>query len=256
MPGYPAHPRLEDVAAAASGDWIPMLLTQAMALAGLDLIAVTPVEIRGHIAACLAFEPLGVSMGDAPHLAILYSRRDWLASTDLHAAVQDEFCGATSVLTRLHSECLLGDAFGSSMCDCGDQMRSAMSEMADLQEGVFVYLRQEGRGIGMRAKLDCLALQYGYVKGRKTERRHTSDEANLALGHDVDERSFGIAGRLIKALDIRSVQLVTGNPRKIADLEAEGVVIASTKDLHDGSMSPRAAEEFAEKIARGYLYQR
>ncbi|WP_162408942.1 GTP cyclohydrolase II [Acuticoccus sediminis] len=227
-----------------------------MSFAALNLVAVTPVEIRRQIALCVAFEPLGVSMGDAPHLAILYSRRNWLEEYDLAAAVEREFRGAKGVLTRIHSECLLGDAFGSSMCDCGSQMRVAMEEMAENREGVFIYLRQEGRGIGMRAKLECLALQYGYVDGKRVERRHTSDEANLALGHDVDERSFNIAGKLIKALSIGSVQLVTGNPRKIADLEAEGVKIASTKDLHQGTMSARAAEEFAEKIARGYIYDR
>ncbi len=135
-------------------------------------------------------------------------------------------------------------------------MRTAMDEMAERREGIFIYLRQEGRGIGMRAKLDCLALQYGFVKGKRSQRRHTSDEANLALGHDIDERSFGIAGKLIRALDIASVQLVTGNPRKIADLEEAGVSIASTMDLWDGAMSTRAAEELAEKVARGYTYER
>ncbi|UOM35815.1 hypothetical protein [Acuticoccus sp. I52.16.1] len=233
-----------------------MSLSQALSFAALNLVAVTPVEIRRQVAVCVAFEPLGVSMGDAPHLAILYSKRNWLAAQDLGAAVEDEFAGAKSVLTRIHSECLLGDAFGSSMCDCGSQMRTAMEAMAEQREGIFIYLRQEGRGIGMRAKLDCLALQYGFVDGKRTQRRHTSDEANLALGHDIDERSFDIAGKLIRALDIASVRLVTGNPRKMADLEAAGVTIASTVDLWDGCMSTRAAEELAEKVARGYTYER
>lgn len=233
-----------------------MNLSQSLSFAGLNLVAVTPVEIRRQVAVCLAFEPLGLSMGNFPHLAILYSQRAWHEEDDLWAAVRGEFAGARNVLTRIHSECLLGDAFGSSMCDCGSQMRTAMEEMANRREGVFIYLRQEGRGIGMRAKLDCLALQYGFVDGKRTAPRHTSDEANLALGHDVDERSFRIAGQLITALDIASVQLVTGNPRKIADLEGAGVTIGSTMDLWDGSMSARAAEELAEKVARGYTYER
>ncbi|WP_075221950.1 GTP cyclohydrolase II RibA [Acuticoccus yangtzensis] len=233
-----------------------MHLSEALSFAGLNLVAVTPLEIRREVVACVAFEPLGLSMGDFPHLAILFSKRDWAGEADIHKAVMQEFSGARNVLTRLHSECLLGDAFGSSMCDCGSQMRVAMEEMQARGEGLFIYLRQEGRGIGMRAKLDCLALQYGFVKGKRTARRHTSDEANLALGFDVDERSFDIAGKLLKALDIASVQLVTGNPRKIEDIAAEGVTIDETKDLWCGSMSARAAEEFAEKIARGYTYQR
>ncbi|WP_420393848.1 hypothetical protein [Acuticoccus sp.] len=233
-----------------------MVLSEKFAAKGLSLVASTPVEIRGRIWVCLAFEPAGRPMGDMPHLALVAGRRDWPRVDDLGAAVHAELSGGNSVLTRIHSECLLGDAFGSSMCDCGDQMRLSMEEMDARREGLFVYLRQEGRGIGMRAKLDCLALQYGFVGGRHVTHRHTSDEANLAMGFDVDERSFLIAGALIRALDIASVQVITGNPQKTADLAAAGVTVASTLDLWSGSASTRAAEELAEKVARGYTYER
>lgn len=233
-----------------------MNLRETMASAGLHLIAITPLEVRHRIWVAIAFEPVGHTMGDTPHLAFVTGRQDWLRTDDLAVAVRDEFAGATSALTRIHSECLLGDAFGSSMCDCGDQMRLAMEEMESRREGLFIYLRQEGRGIGMRAKLDCLALQYGFVDGRRTARRHTSDEANLALGYGIDERSFTIAAALIRALGIASVQLITGNPQKIADLQAAGVTVGSAIDLYTGTVSARAAEEIEEKVARGYIYQR
>jgi GTP cyclohydrolase II len=227
-----------------------------MELHGLTCISVTPVEIQNRVWMCVGFEEVGHAMGDHPHLALIYSGRDWLEEDDLHGAVLHELSGRTAVLTRVHSECILGDAFGSSMCDCGDQMRLSMDEMEARREGVFIYLRQEGRGIGLRNKLDCLGLQYGYKKGKKNGRRYSSDEANVAMGFDVDHRGYDAAAKLLAALEIESVQLITGNPKKIGDLEVAGVNVASAIDLFTNRVSPRAAAEIQEKIARGYIYQR
>ncbi|MEM0908781.1 MAG: hypothetical protein AAGJ94_15555, partial [Pseudomonadota bacterium] len=160
------------------------------------------------------------------------------------------------VLTRIHSECILGDAFGSSMCDCGDQMRLAMDEMGAHGEGLFIYLRQEGRGIGLRSKLDCLALQYGFSEGQRGDTRYSSDEANLAMGFDVDERGYEAAAGMIKAIGIGGVRLVTGNPKKIGDIEAAGIHVSGAIDLWTNGASARAMEEIREKISRGYIYQR
>jgi len=233
-----------------------MNLIRSMAKQGLTCISVTPVEIQNRIWICMGFEEVGQALGDHPHLAMMYAGRDWLVAEDLHAAVLDTFAGRDEVLTRVHSECILGDAFGSSMCDCGDQMRLAMDEMEARREGLFIYLRQEGRGIGLRNKLDCLALQYGFSRGKRGGRRYSSDEANVAMGFEVDHRDYEVAAKLLGGLGIRSVQLITGNPKKIADLEGAGVNVSSALDLYTNGVSARAAAEIQEKISRGYIYQR
>ena len=142
------------------------------------------------------------------------------------------------------------------MCDCGDQMRLAMEEMEARRGGLFIYLRQEGRGIGLRSKLDCLALQYGFSDGQGGGRRFSSDEANVAMGFEVDERDYEVAAKLLDGLGIRSVQLITGNPKKIADLDSAGISVSSALDLYTNGVSARAAAEIKEKIARGYIYER
>ena len=233
-----------------------MTLTRAMAARGLAAIAATPVEIRGQVWICLAFEPQGEALGDHPHLAMIHAPTDWLVEPDLEAAIASALAGRTDVLVRVHSECILGDAFGSSMCDCGDQLRLSMDEMERRGEGIVMYLRQEGRGIGLRNKLDCLALQYGFRNGRGGHARASSDEANLAMGFAVDERDYDAAARLLQSLGVRSVELVTGNPKKIDDLAAAGVAVSRTLDIWSGRASTRALEEIREKVSRGYIYQR
>lgn len=231
-------------------------IVQAMGKRALRCVAVTPLEIRHRAWLCIAFEEEGQPMGDYPHLALIHTSRNWLLEDDLNAAVLSAFSGREEVLTRIHSECILGEAFGSSMCDCGEQMRLAMDAMEARREGLFVYLRQEGRGIGLRNKLDCLALQYGFSEGRQSGRRHSSDEANVALGFEVDARDYAVAARLVASLAIRSVRLITGNPRKVADLLAVGVTVSSSLSLRPENLSARAAAEINEKIERGYTYMR
>ncbi|MEM9223802.1 MAG: GTP cyclohydrolase II RibA [Pseudomonadota bacterium] len=233
-----------------------MDLSKAMDAQGLSFISVTPVEIQKRLWICIGFEEHNRNLGDNPHLAMLYARRDWLNEPNLSAAVLGAFEGRDRVMTRIHSECILGDAFGSSMCDCGDQMRLSMDEMESHGEGLFIYLRQEGRGIGLRNKLDCLALQYGYSEGQRGPRRYSSDEANVAMGFDVDHRDYEAASGVIHALGVQSVQLVTGNPNKIADLEKTGIRVSGAIDLWTNGASARAMDEIREKMSRGYIYQR
>ncbi|MDG9715899.1 GTP cyclohydrolase II [Streptomyces sp. DH24] len=127
------------------------------------------------------------------------------------------------VLTRLHSECLTGDAFGSRHCECGDQLSSALRAVVAEGSGVVVYLRgHEGRGIGLLAKLRAMALQ---AEGLDTV------EANLALGLPVDARDYGVAARILDDLGVRSVRLMSNNPRKREALVRHGIQVAEQVPL-------------------------
>jgi GTP cyclohydrolase II len=119
-------------------------------------------------------------------------------------------------LVRLHSECLTGDVFGSQRCDCGPQLREAVEHISD-SGGYLLYLRQEGRGIGLYAKLEAYALQ---DTGLDTY------EANLALGHGEDERDYLVAAQMLQALGVSRVDLLSNNPDKARQLCEFGVTVA------------------------------
>ena len=118
-------------------------------------------------------------------------------------------------LVRPHSECLTGDAFGSQRCDCGAQLREAVERITDAG-GYLLYLRQEGRGIGLYPKLDAYALQDGGLD---------TYEANLALGHREDERSYLVAAQMLRALGVSRVTLLSNNPDKALQLGGYGVTV-------------------------------
>jgi GTP cyclohydrolase II len=143
-------------------------------------------------------------------------------------------------LVRPHSECLTGDVFGSMRCDCGAQLREAVERIAD-SGGYLLYLRQEGRGIGLYAKLEAYALQ---DKGLDTY------EANLALGHREDERSYLVAAQMLKALGVTNVALLSNNPDKARQLRRFGVAVSSLvkTGVH---LSPANARYLAAKAQRG-----
>jgi len=123
---------------------------------------------------------------------------------------------AGSALVRVHSECMTGDVFGSLRCDCGPQLDFAMREIGKQGQGVVVYLRQEGRGIGLANKLRAYQLQ---DQGLDTV------EANLHLGFAADLRKFDSAVDILSQLGVRSVRLMTNNPRKVDTLKAQGLQI-------------------------------
>jgi len=134
------------------------------------------------------------------------------------AIMRGNVFGRDEVLTRMHSECLTGDALGSLRCDCRDQLEAGMRRVAKEDCGLVLYLRQEGRGIGLINKIRAYELQ---------DRGLDTVDANLALGFRDDEREYSIAAHMLHSLKVRSVRLLTNNPRKVNDLSALGVKVAA-----------------------------
>src|SRR5271156_836186 len=132
------------------------------------------------------------------------------------ALVRGEISGAKNVLVRVHSECLTGDVFGSRRCDCGPQLHHAMRQIAAAGRGVIVYMRQEGRGIGLPSKIKAYKLQ---------ERGLDTVEANLKLGYGMDLREYGLGAQILVDLGLKTISLLTNNPRKVVGLEGYGLEI-------------------------------
>ena len=133
--------------------------------------------------------------------------------------------GPDPVLVRVHSECLTGDAFSSLRCDCGPQLHAAMRLIQEIGWGCLIYLRQEGRGIGLHAKIQAYNLQ---------DRGADTLEANLMLGHPADARDYGIASEMLGSVGIDKVNLMTNNPDKVEQLSGYGINVVERMPLVAG----------------------
>ena len=166
------------------------------------------------------------------------------ATGEEHVALLVGAFGGRPPLVRLHSECLTGDVFGSLKCDCGPQLKEALRLIAAAGGGVLLYLRQEGRGIGLANKLRAYALQ---------DRGLDTIEANRRLGFADDERGYGVAAAMLRTLGIAEVRLLTNNPAKVAGLEAAGTRVAE-RVAHHMPTNPHNADYIAIKKAKsGHL---
>jgi GTP cyclohydrolase II len=159
-----------------------------------------------------AIAELPTRFGDF-HIVAFSNNRD---DKEHVAIIKGEVFEAEDVQVRLHSECLTGDVMGSLRCDCRDQLESALQIIGQLDKGIVLYLRQEGRGIGLTNKIRAYSLQ---DQGLDTV------EANLALGFRDDERDYAVAAHMLHSLKVQSIRLMTNNPKKLDQLTQYGVKI-------------------------------
>jgi GTP cyclohydrolase II len=148
------------------------------------------------------------------HIVAFWNNRD---GKEHVAIIKGDVLNGEDVPVRLHSECLTGDAIGSLRCDCRDQLESALKLIGQMEKGMVLYMRQEGRGIGLINKIRAYSLQ---DEGLDTV------EANLALGFRDDERDYAIAAHMLNSLKVGSIQLITNNPKKIQQLVDYGIKVS------------------------------
>lgn len=147
---------------------------------------------------------------------------DQIENKEYLAIIKGNVRGKENVTVRLHSECLTGDVFGSKRCDCQDQLHKSLHEIENKGEGLVIYLRQEGRGIGILNKLKAYKLQ---------DQGYDTVEANHKLGFEDDLRDYAVAAQIIKDLNIKSISLMTNNPSKIKGLETYGIKVVDREEI-------------------------
>lgn len=169
-------------------------------------------------------------LSDEDH-CVVYTGQPWLVDAPL---------------VRIHSECLTGDALSSLKCDCGPQLKRALDEIQENGTGMVIYLRQEGRGIGLAAKIQAYALQ---------DRGYDTLDANLLLGHPADARDYSIAAKMLQEMGVSKVRLMTNNPLKFQGLVENGIEVVQRIEHIDG-VGPYNREYLSTKAARmGHLIE-
>ena len=209
-----------------------------------------PAEARTNVADVMAFGTGAdlriVSRARLPNrfaerAEIIAFRSD--GDTAEHVALMIGAPGGQPPLVRVHSECLTGDALGSLKCDCGPQLAAALEAIAASGWGILLYLRQEGRSIGLVNKLRAYALQ---------DQGFDTVDANLRLGFADDERDFSVAGKMLEALGQSRIRLLTNNPRKVAALEGVGIEVAGRVPLKAGAGTHNQAYLDAKRDRSGH----
>lgn len=187
-----------------------------------DSITISPEDVNAHVDASALYvaarAKLPVAASETAEIVAFRSDADAADHIALLVGQRDE----TEPVIRLHSECLTGDILGSLKCDCGPQLHQALDHMSQANWGVLLYLRQEGRGIGLINKLRAYSLQ---------DQGFDTVDANTRLGFAVDARDFSIAARMLELLNIGRLKLLTNNPEKVAGLEAEGISVSERLPL-------------------------
>lgn len=207
----------------------------------LDVSPIVRIEIRNIYWYCYCVREYFKEEGhtSCEHLVLVHAPFARLKNWN-----QEVFRNSKLVPVRIHSECLFGDVFDSERCDCGTQLRYSLKYIGKCGLGVVIYLRQEGRGIGL----------YDKIRSLKVPNRD-SFTRNQSLGLPADSRGYSLAARILVALGVRSARLITGNPAKIAALSGVGIEIVPISRTNKRNVSPEACDDVISKIRRGYNYQ-
>lgn len=189
-----------------------------------------------------------------PHLAFIRTREHIVGKQeDLSRERIVEAFENKVVPIRVHSECLLGDMAYSGRCDCGHQKKAALLSINEQEEGVFLYLRQEGRGIGLHEKLKALELQDGRKDGKHMGTSFDTAAAMTEIGHDDDSRDFGVAAKILRGLGVSRVSIMTHNQAKIAGLEGGGIEVVRKETASGVAVTVENLTELLWKILhKGY----
>jgi 3,4-dihydroxy 2-butanone 4-phosphate synthase/GTP cyclohydrolase II len=212
---------------------------------GLPLIAICDL-VRHRMRSERLVREVGRARVPTPYGPFTCTAWEGLIDDVQHMAfAHGDVTGDEPVLVRVHSECLTGDVFGSTRCDCGTQLSDAMAEIARVGRGVVVYLRgHEGRGIGLAHKLAAYNLQ---------DEGHDTVDANLRLGLPVDDREYGIGAQILAGLGVRRMRLLTNNPAKYRGLEGYGLEIVERVPLPPRTTSENVAYLDAKRRRMGHL---